>query len=49
MHWGLQYIIKEIMPKIFEELVTCARDMELSIATDGGKASVQELNKGKDK
>lgn len=32
----------------YEELTTCAQDMEWSIATNGGEASVQDPNKEKE-
>jgi hypothetical protein len=49
MHWGLQYILKEIISKTFEELATYTHDMELSIVAHGGKALVQDPYKDKDK
>ena len=47
MHWELLYILQGIKPHTFEELVTRAHDMELSIANRGTKDFlISEVKKG---
>ena len=47
MHWELLYILHEIKPHTFDELATCAHDMELSIARGTKDFLISEVKRGK--